>query len=204
MTTVIEDKDSGDNSAAPAARASGVAVRWVRKIAQVALLVGFLAGVVVVSGSLVSGSWTATPVLSGSMRPGLPVGGVAIAQRVPVSSLAVRDVIIFRRPDDPSEQMVHRIVRLTHAPSGQIRINTQGDANQARDPWTMTIAQSHVYRVRWSVPLIGYAAVAYRNDQGLILMGVGTLCLLVAVGALKGWRNERLTNAKVPRHASGS
>jgi hypothetical protein len=67
------------------------------------------------------------------------VGGVGISERVPVDSLAVRDVIVFQRPDKPSEQVVHRIVQLAVGSSGQVQINTQGDANTVRDPWTLTI-----------------------------------------------------------------
>ena len=54
------------------------------------------AGVAAVA--LVRGTWMVTPVLSGSMRPGLSVGGVVVSERVPVASLHVRDVIIFRDP----------------------------------------------------------------------------------------------------------
>jgi hypothetical protein len=56
--------------------------------------------------------------------------------------------------------MVHRIIKLAKGGSGQFLINTQGDANTVRDPWTLTILGKHAYRVRWSLPLIGYAAVA--------------------------------------------
>jgi signal peptidase I len=80
-----------------------------------------------------------TPVLSGSMRPGLAVGGAVISQRVPVDSLHVRDVIIFRDPFKASEQIVHRIVKITKGSDGKLRLNTQGDANNVRDPWTLTI-----------------------------------------------------------------
>jgi hypothetical protein len=66
------------------------------------------------------------------MRPGFAVGGVVISERVPVSQLMVRDVIAFRRPDKPSEQMVHRIIKRAKGGSGQFLINTQGDANTVR------------------------------------------------------------------------
>src|SRR5664279_3761103 len=60
-----------------------------------------------------SGQWHATPVLSGSMRPGLQPGDVVITRRVPVSSLQVRDVIVFHPPNEGGRQTVHRIVKLT-------------------------------------------------------------------------------------------
>jgi hypothetical protein len=38
-------------------------------------------------------------------------------------------VIIFNDPNKASEQIVHRIVRITKNSSGQLQFNTQGDAN---------------------------------------------------------------------------
>lgn len=152
--------------------------------AKVVLVAALLAVAAIPCVALVRGSWMVTPVLSGSMRPGLAVGGVAISQRVPVSSLAVRDVIVFRSPSDPSQQYVHRIVRLQRTASGAALINTQGDANTVRDPWTLTIRGSYAYRVRWSLPLIGYAAVALQNHRGLIVAAAGVVLLAVAVALI--------------------
>src|SRR5664280_1029078 len=115
------------------------------------------------------------------MRPGLSVGGVAISESVPVDSLAVQDVIVFQRPDKPSEQVVHRIVQLAVGSSGQVVINTPGDANTVRDPWTLTIRVDSAYRVRWSIPLIGYVAVAFQNHCGVVLLGAGIVLIVIAV-----------------------
>ena len=140
-----------------------------------------------------------TPVLSGSMRPGLAVGGAVISQRVPVDSLHVRDVIIFSDPYKPSEQIVHRIVRITKNKSGQLQFNTQGDANTVRDPWTITIRGNDVYRVRWSVPLLGYVANSYQRHRGYYLLGAGIVLILIAVttvlGTSEGRRRRRAQQA---------
>jgi signal peptidase I len=140
--------------------------------------------------ALVRGTWMVTPILSGSMRPGLAVGGVAISERVPVHSLAVREVIVFQRPDKPSEQVVHRIVQLAVGSSGQVVINTQGDANTVRDPWTLTIRGDTAYRVRWSVPLIGYVAIAFQNHRGFSLLGAGIVLIVIAVTMVTGSRRR--------------
>jgi signal peptidase I len=103
--------------------------RPLRTLVAAVLLVAVLAAVGLASLALVRGTWTVTAILSGSMRPGLAVVGVAISERVPVDSLAVREVIVFQRPDKPSEWVVHRIVQLVVGSSGQVQINTQGDAN---------------------------------------------------------------------------
>ncbi|HXR21540.1 MAG TPA: S26 family signal peptidase [Acidimicrobiales bacterium] len=136
-----------------------------------------LAGIAGVA--LARGTWMMTSVQSGSMRPGLSVGGLAISERTPVDRLAVRDVIVFRSPDNPTEQVLHRIVHLAEGSSGQMLVNTQGDADTVRDPWTITIRGGSAYRVRWSVPLVGYVAIAYQNYRGF-WFGAGILIAGIA------------------------
>ncbi len=155
--------------------------RWLRAFVAYVLLLAVLVAAGICAFALVQGTWEVTPVLSGSMRPGFSVGGAVISQRVPVDSLHVRDVIIFNDPLKPSEQIVHRIVRITKNKSGQLQFNTQGDANNVRDPWTITIRGNDVYRVRWSVPLIGYVANSYQRHRGDYLLGAGIVLILIAV-----------------------
>ncbi len=155
------------------------------------LLLAVLGGAGICAFALVQGTWEVTPVLSGSMRPGFSVGGAAISQRVPVDSLAVRDVIIFNDPLKPAEQIVHRIVRITKNKSGQLQFNTQGDANTVRDPWTITIRGNDVYRVRWSVPLLGYVANSYQNHRGDYLLGAGIVLILIALTTILETRPGR-------------
>jgi signal peptidase len=130
------------------------------------------------------------------MRPGLAVGGVVISERVPVDHLAVRDVIVFRDPNEPSKQVVHRIVKMTVGSSGSPLINTQGDANTVRDLWTLTISGKYAYRVRWSIPLLGYVAIAYQNNHGFFLLGAGIVLILLAVTAVFEPRRRRALHSK--------
>jgi hypothetical protein len=117
------------------------------------LLLAVLGTAGVTAFALVQGTWMVSPILSGSMRPERAVRGVVTSQRVRVDSLAVRDVLVLRDPHKPSEQLVHRIVRIAIGKSGRILLNAQGDANAVRDPWTFSIRGNSVYRVRRSVPL---------------------------------------------------
>ncbi len=162
-------------------------VGYVKTTISTILLLAVLAGAGFVALSLVRGTWMVTPVLSGSMRPGFSVGGVVVSQRVPLNDIAVRDVIVFQNPIKPTEQMIHRIIKLTRLPSGAIKIKTQGDANPVPDPWTVKITTRFVYRIRWSVPLVGYVAIAYQNHRGILLAVAGLLLLLVAAGT---WRKS--------------
>ena len=154
---------------------------WTKKVLTMSIVLAIVGLAGIGAWALVQGTWAVNPVLSGSMRPGFTVGGVVISQRVPVSELAVRDVIVFRNPNKPSEEMVHRIVQMAKGSDGQLLIKTQGDANPIRDPWTLTIRGNSVYKVRWSLPLLGYVAVAYQNHRGIASMLAGFVLILVAL-----------------------
>ena len=88
-------------------------------------------------------------------------------------------------------QIVHRIVRITKNKSGQLQFNTQGDANTVRDPWTLTIQGDYIYRVRWSVPLLGYVANSYQNHRGYYLLGAGIVLILIAIATVLEARQGR-------------
>ena len=158
--------------------------RWLGRFVATVLSLAVLAAIAFGAIALANGSWEVNPILSGSMRPGLAVGGVVISERIPVGQLAVRDVIVFQEPTSPSTQIVHRIIKLTKSKSGELLINTQGDANNAPDPWTLTITGDYAYRARWSLPLIGYVAVAYENNHGLFLLGAGVVLIGAAVSTI--------------------
>lgn len=166
-------------------------VRRIRTVIAYILVLAILGAAGFAAFALVQGTWMVTPVLSGSMRPGLSVGGVVVSQRVPVDSLQVRDVIIFRDPFKPSEQIVHRIVRISKGPDGKLQFNTQGDANNVPDPWTLTIEGDSIYRARWSVPLVGYVAIAYQNHRPFFLLGAGIVLIVIALATFLETRRER-------------
>lgn len=141
----------------------------------------------IVAGALYAvtlGGWTVRPVLSGSMRPGFSVGGVVIAQKEPVSAVAVRDVVIFHPPGDDGAAVVHRVVTIDHNAQGAV-ITTKGDDNPAADPWRAVLRGHDVYRVRYSLPLLGYPAVWAHSANGrrMTLLAAAAL-LAVALGQL--------------------
>lgn len=139
-----------------------------------------------------SGNWEIQPILSGSMRPGFPVGGVVVVQRVPMSALRVRDVALFHPPGEPQITYVHRIISLRHSPQGLI-VRTQGDDNVFPDPWTLHLRGQWAYQARFTVPLIGYAAVWDHSRSGHedLLLGVGVLLVVVALVVIVSERRRR-------------
>jgi signal peptidase I len=190
--TGTESAPAEEKSANPAIRQGSkfeTFSTWCRRTVATVVTLAVLVAIGIGSVALVNGSWSVNPVVSGSMRPGFSVGGVVISERVPVDQLAVRDVIVFREPNKPSVQIVHRIVQITKEKSGQLLINTQGDANKVRDPWTLTIRGDYAYKARWSLPLVGYVAVAYENNRGVALLGAGVV--LIAAAAATVWKPRR-------------
>jgi signal peptidase I len=148
-----------------------------------------------------TGRWHATPVLSGSMRPGLQPGDVVVTQRVPVSDLRVRDVIVFHPPGETQGQTVHRIVRL-RVKRGTTYITTRGDANSVNDPEVTGLRGQTAYRVTRVVPLVGYPAVWLSGDHhGLLAIGLGVMLLVVAgIVVLRPGDSENAAGVHVPSH----
>ncbi len=157
-----------------------------------------LAGVGLAAFSVLSGNWTVAPILSGSMRPGFPVGGVAAAERMPMRSLAVGDVIIFQNPYLRSLQMVHRITQLKVNKSGQPVIKTKGDANPVADPWTVTLHGRYVYVAQFTLPLLGYPAVYTNHSLDLIVAGLILLGVVLATVLTQTHKRKSMPAAAAP------
>jgi signal peptidase len=151
-----------------------------RVLSTLMVLVAF--GALAFAGyQVTTGQWHATPVLSGSMRPGLQPGDVVVTQRVPISDLHVRDVVVFYPPNETRHQTVHRIVKLT-VKGGTTSITTWGDANLVADPGTSSLRGTTAYRMVRVVPLAGYPAVWLQNGgRGLLAIGLGAGLLMAAV-----------------------
>ena len=90
-------------------------------------------------------------VTSGSMRPTISPGDVAVTQAVTVSSLKVGDVIVFYPPGVRAEPVMHRIVSMVNGV-----IKTRGDANNVDDAWQVRLSGTTAYRMVAAVPFIGW------------------------------------------------
>lgn len=152
----------------------------VRAVAHVLLLLLVLAGLAVAAYQTGTGRWHATPVLSGSMRPGLQPGDVVLTERVPVSDLRVRDVVVFHPAGEGDRLRVHRIVKMTSR-NGSMVIATRGDANSADDPEDSSLSGPDTYRVERVIPVVGYPAVwLSARSHGTLAIALGALLLIVA------------------------
>jgi signal peptidase len=124
-------------------------------------------------------------VTSGSMRPTISPGDVAVTQVVPVSSLKVGDVIVFYPPGVTAEPVMHRIVSLENG-----LIKTRGDANNVDDSWQVTLKGTTAYRMVAVVPFIGWLTELQR--PALIVAGllVGLAILLEIRKEVRGKRTK--------------
>jgi signal peptidase len=104
--------------------------------------------------SQVIGGLQLLAVMSGSMEPTIPVGGVVGVRPVLASDLKVGDVITFANTTNPDVLVTHRVVTLQSV-GGQTLLTTKGDANDAVDAVT-TSANRTVGRVDFSAPWLGY------------------------------------------------
>ncbi|WP_454778533.1 signal peptidase I [Georgenia muralis] len=184
--------------AAPRPRGLPPALRTAaRRLSTLALVAAVLV-VAVSATAVVTGRWQAHPVLSGSMEPDLPVGSIAVVQRVPTADLAVGDVITFRDPGDADELITHRIVSITVL-DGERVYETKGDANDDPDPWQVTLRGEDSYRLAAAVPYLGYTVVAVRQPEArsaLLVAGAGVvLYALVSLFLPDQWWRGRVRAA---------
>jgi signal peptidase I len=133
------------------------------------------------AAQVVSGNYQVHPVLTGSMRPGFSLGSVVVVKKVPASSLQVRDVLLFHKPTNPDEYVVHRIVKVTDRDGAKV-IETKGDDNPIKDPWQFTLHGRTAYRAQFTVPYVGYAALWLHRPATRRYALFGAAALLLAAG----------------------
>lgn len=165
-------------------------------------------------------------VLTGSMEPTLPTGGLAFMRPLadptvlegatpavdpdwqPTSAIRAGDIITFRIARDPRQTISHRVVAVIDDERGR-RFETRGDASPRPDPQPVP-AESVVGTVIFSVPRLGYIADWLRHGESfIVLVGAPTL-LVVLTESTKIVRDARRTRAaratseaaRTPHHLS--
>ena len=159
--------------------------------------VGLLSGAAVIFAlayaALTVGGYRPVAVYSGSMRPTIPVGGLALDRVIPARDVRVGDVITFSDPYVRGRFVTHRVVEVVDTPHG-LAYRTKGDANSGRDPWTIRLA-GQVGRVSFSVPVAGYILYyAHTREIRSLLICLAALSLLVGI-LRRIWRKEEAAPA---------
>lgn len=129
-----------------------------------------------------------TPI-STSMQPTLNVGDYLIVQGVDDDSeinadKEIGDIIVFRKPTDPDEFIVHRVIEKTwNEEEGIYYFKTKGDNNRSSDPWSIT-KDDIIGKVVWKIPLLGYIKIFLGTQIGMVMVVILFLILIV----LEGWK----------------
>ena len=152
------------------------------------LLGSVVLAILVVIGGMVLGAWRFTVISTGSMRPTLNPGDVAVLTPESTTDLEQGQIVAFHPPGEPQLTVLHRVSSLHRVPNGVI-IQTKGDANNTTDQWRAQIAAKTVWRETGKAPLVGYLAVW--THQRSVRLSVLVLIVSLMVSMLLGsiWRS---------------
>jgi signal peptidase len=152
-------------------------------VAVVAIVLLFWYGLSFVLG-------TEHPVLavaSESMEPVLYKGDLIIVQGIKnASTITVGtknsavpgDIIVFYKPYDPNDRIVHRAVDKIDNGDGTYSFKTWGDNNPYADPWTIN-ENALIGKYISKVPWVGYIALAFADSN--VKVAVVVLCAVVLI-----------------------
>ncbi|MFC6044329.1 signal peptidase I [Nocardioides hankookensis] len=165
-------------------------VSWALSLALTIGTLGFLALAV---GPHVLGYRTAV-MLTGSMTGTIDRGDIVVSVPRPASDVAVGDILTFQAPVADRHVETHRVIAVDHAADGTVVVRTQGDANEAPDPWRATISGNTVWKTAYVVPKVGHVVQVVRATvvrYGAIWVALAGVVLL---GLSLIWRQDP------PRH----
>ncbi|GAA1928487.1 hypothetical protein GCM10009737_32950 [Nocardioides lentus] len=171
------------SGAAGAARVGVRLVGWVVLGAVVAVFC-FLA-----VGPHVLGYRTAT-MLTGSMEPMIAPGDVVVSVPKPVDEVEVGDVISYHIPVEDHRVETHRVIGVTTSADGRPVVQTKGDNNDNKDPWTATLEGDEVWETVHVVPHLGSAIRALRAPVVQTYVLWGAVAGLLVMGLAGIWRHE--------------
>jgi len=100
-------------------------------------------------------------IASGSMRPTLDVGDIAITVQTTPDKIRVGDIIQYWRAGDQAPT-IHRVIEVSRA-GGTIYITTKGDANPTPDDPIMASASQKLGKVVLVIPKIGWVSIHLKN-----------------------------------------
>jgi signal peptidase len=156
------------------------AVWWMSRVVVVLAAIAFV-GLVLAPRF----GWHLEVVSGGSMGPALMPGSLAVVQPVEPGMVQAGDIISYRAAENSAVVTTHRVVRVLSGNAGA-EFQTKGDANEARDPYTV-VAGDVVGRVWVGVPYAGILLTYVRTPLGLgLLIGLPAL-LIIAMESRNIW-----------------
>ena len=154
-------------------------IEWIVRGALL-LLVGFAVGAFLLLAIVPRLGWfRPLTVLSGSMRPAFSPGDLILVRPEPIRDVRVGQAISFRVPVGAHQVETHRVIRLVRGGNHPI-VQTQGDANNHRDPFTAELHGRIAWREALVVPYAGYVIHGLRS-RALRLAAVVVAPALIAL-----------------------
>src|ERR1035437_2977263 len=121
--------------------------------------------------------WQINTVLTGSMRPGIQPGDLAVTTTASTSSLRRGQILLYNPPGYSKTPLSHRIVNLKKTAKGTV-VTTKGDANNTADAPVLLTKRS-AWVVRFHIPKVGYAINWLQQPiQKLILFIIAIIFVL--------------------------
>lgn len=136
--------------------------------------------------------WTTLVVLSGSMEPAMPVGGLAFVEPAAAEEIRAGDVVTYPRPNKPETLVSHRVVAVSDQ-LGETTLWTKGDANESNDSWAVP-ADSVVGRVRFTLPYLGRVSQHMQTPRGylsVLAIPAALVILVETVNIIRTLRGKR-------------
>ena len=158
--------------------------RSVTRVGSSIVLGGVVVLILTAIVGMVLGVWRFAVIDTGSMRPTLDPGDVAVLTSEPAAELQTGQIVAFHPPGEPHLTVTHRAVSVKQTKNGVI-IQTKGDANNARDPWRAHIAGNTVWHEDFKLPKFGYLAVW--SQQRLTRFGLLGVIVILIVSMQLGW-----------------
>jgi signal peptidase len=164
-----------------------IRVRRITHHVAVTAAVVLTLGLLLVEVGISADWWRLTPVLSGSMSPGMPSGSLAIVRPVPTSAIGDNDVVVYEAPVPDHRVLAHRVIEIDHDDEGTV-LRTKGDANTAPDPWKAVVHGSTAWKVTASLDGVGWLGVVLMSAlfRSVLLVAVGAILLRPVIG--RAWR----------------
>lgn len=171
---------------------ASAARRTLRRSGRVLATLGMGAALVLAAVMLVPAAlgYERYVITGDSMTGSYDRGSLVYEREVPVSELAVGDVITYQPPRAraPEGLVTHRIISIGEGRRGEPVFRTKGDANTSADPWRFSLDGPTQARAVFEAPYVGYAfaALARREVRMFVIGAPALLIALVLVTRL--WR----------------
>ena len=154
------------------------------RVASWILLASVVLFILVVVIGMVLGAWRFAVIDTGSMRPTLNPGDVAVLTSEQRGDLRIGQIIAFHPPRQPHLTVMHRVVSLERKHNAVV-FRTKGDANNAKDEWRAQVVGNTVWQEDLKVPAVGYVAVW--SQQRPVRLGLLIVIIVLMVSLSLGW-----------------